>query len=142
VDASDSSLAFPELCESAKIFWASSAGTMCVRITVAWVIRTSAQTAATPVAPVALVAGAPLVDGAVVDGVVVDGVVVDGTVVRAAWCPDPALLALVVELHDAATMATPKSAAARTALRRSLVGRRDVGGVNKLLLIRALSGIR
>jgi hypothetical protein len=140
VDASDSSLAFPEFCESAKIFWASSAGTMCVRITVAWVIRTSAQTAATPVAPVA---GATLVDGAVVDGVVVDVVVVDGTVVRAVWCPDPALSALlVVELHDTATMATPKSAAARTALRRSLVGRRDVGGVNGLSLIRALSGIR
>jgi hypothetical protein len=53
VDASASSLPLPELCESAKIFWASSAGTIFVRATMAFVARTSAHTAATPSDPVA-----------------------------------------------------------------------------------------
>ena len=53
VDASAASLALPELCESANIFWASSAGTIFVRSTMAWVSCTSVHTAPTPLDPVA-----------------------------------------------------------------------------------------
>jgi hypothetical protein len=140
VDASDSSLAFPELCESARIFWASSAGTTSVRMSVACVMRTSAQTAATPVAPVA---GALVVDGALVEGALVDGVVVRAACFVDPPLVDPPLVALVVvELHDAARTETPTSAPARTAPRQDRVRRGDIGGVNELSCMRTLSGSR